>query len=890
MLKKQVKSLVIVMMAAILCLAAFTPYQASAASEGTGINSAISLKNGGIISGEFTKLEEESWYNITPTSNEVAKNSHMRIKIKSKQILAITAYPSKDRAVKDDTYIRYRVDTASGEAELHLPHAWTGPYYIKVQYLGEEDEEQDQTTVEKAAYTIGYQGENKPPSEPLPIEEEEFFIIIDQKKHGRSIMKTIRTVQDKRLDQTNEGKKLARLFDKTKPFVVSKLLKKPSEQQSLYNHLLTLKPLLEDIEKNGASSGHIVTAKEQKAMTAIYRMIEKTSPSYLKKQIQAFGKKVGIHQLEGKSVGYVLEKQKLVPEQKINTNKIIFKLKDGQTLQSSKKQMKSYGIKEKQVSQQSTNELFKGMYVYDVPADQQTSGKTMKASKATIKSTARKLSNLPNVEFAEPVKTYQAYSTDIQYKYQWPLKNSAQNSGTKGADVKFEQMNTLIGSSKMNKNLIAVVDTGVDSRLTDLSGKVRTDLGRNFIERNKNAIDDEGHGTHVAGIIAAEADNHYSMAGLNQHTSIIPIKVLDEMGFGDTEHIALGIKHAADKGAKVINLSLGGEYSRVIEYALNYAANKNVLIVAASGNDGIPDMGYPATSKHVMSVGASTRMDTVAEFSSFGKGLSMSAPGSDIPSLMPDGNVTYLSGTSMATPYVAAAAGLILSKNPTLKPNQVKKILQETANDISFKSVDGGNVEYYDLNDEPVYDPKIPGVDWMTGHGRLNIYAALSALDLNVSVSKIEDHHQKVTGKAKAGSAVSVYSGKKLLGKTTANKKGNFNVSIPHQKTNKVLHVKVAKGKAATAIKIVVKKGKTPAKPKVNKVTVQSKAVKGKAGAGLTIKVKNKSKKVISTVKVNSKGVYSAKIKKQKAKTVLYVTATDIRKRESKAVKVVVKK
>lgn len=369
-------------------------------------------------------------------------------------------------------------------------------------------------------------------------------------------------------------------------------------------------------------------------------------------------------------------------------------------------------------------------------------------------------------------------------------------------------MNTLIGTSKMKQTLIAVVDTGVDSRLTDLSGTVRTDLGANLIGRNKDAIDDNGHGTHVAGIIAAKSDNHYSMAGLNQHTGIIPVKVLDAYGFGDTEHIALGIKHAVDKGAKVINMSLGGYYSRVIEYAMNYAAQRNVLVVVASGNDGVPEMGYPATSKYAMAVGASNRMDIAAEFSSYGKGLSMSAPGSDIPSLMPDGNVSYLSGTSMATPYVAAAAGLLLSKNPSLKPNQVRNLLQNTADDISFKSIDGKDDVFYDENDEPIVDPKIPGVDWMTGHGRLNAFAALSAVELNASVSKVEDQHQKVTGKAKAGAAISVYRGKTLLGKGIAGKKGTFSVKIKHQNKNKVLHIKISKGKAATTLKTVVKKAK----------------------------------------------------------------------------------
>lgn len=887
MFKKQVKSCVIVLMAIILCMAALPGYEAAAVSKGANVNEAIGLKNGEIISGELQNENEESWYQITPTSQDVAKNTHMRISVKSQQMLSVSVYPNKDRAIKDDTYSRYLVDTASGEAEINFPHAWSGPYYVKVLYLGSEDDSRDEE--EDAAYTIGYKGANLPPSEPIFPEEEQPIIIIGQ-KYGREIIQSVRTIEDKRLNETAEGQKLARLLQKTKPFLKSKLIKNKSEQQKVYNHLLTLKTLLNDVEKNGAFSGHIVTEKEQKAIRSLFDMLKGASPAYLKKELEETGQKIGIDQLEGKSIGYVLEKQKLVPEEKVKTNKIIFKLKDGQTLQSAKKKMKSYGIQENRVTSQSVSPLFKGMYVYDVPAGQETAGKTLKVGKGAIKSTARKLSSMPNVEFAEPVQTYHALSNDVQYSYQWPLKNRAQNSGKKGADVKFEQMNTLIGTSKMKQTLIAVVDTGVDSRLKDLSGTVRTDLGANLIGRNKDAIDDNGHGTHVAGIIAAKADNHYSMTGLNQHTGIIPVKVLDAFGDGDSEHIALGIKHAVDKGAKVINLSLGGNYSRVIEYAMNYAAQRNVLVVAASGNDGIPEMGYPASSKYAMAIGASSRIDIAAEFSSFGKGLSMSAPGSDIPSLMPDGNVTYLSGTSMATPYVAATAGLLLSKNPTLKPNQVRHILQSTADDISFKSVDGKSEIFYDENDEPIVDPKIPGVDWMTGHGRLNAFAALSAVELNASVNKVEDQHQKVTGKAKVGATIAVYSGKTLLGKGTASKQGTFSVKIKHQNKNKVLHIKISKGKAATSLKTVVKKGKAPAKPKVGKVTVKSKTIKGTAGAGLTIKVKNKSKKVIKTVKANSKGVFTANIKPQKAKTVLYVTASDVRKRESQAVKIVVKK
>ncbi|MGV2914161.1 peptidase S8, partial [Bacillus safensis] len=100
----------------------------------------------------------------------------MQISVKSKQVLSVSVYPSKDRAMKDDTYSRYRVDTASGETEINFPHAWSGPYYVKVLYLGSEEDSRDEE--EDAAYTIGYKGANLPPSEPVFPEEDEPEIII----------------------------------------------------------------------------------------------------------------------------------------------------------------------------------------------------------------------------------------------------------------------------------------------------------------------------------------------------------------------------------------------------------------------------------------------------------------------------------------------------------------------------------------------------------------------------------------------------------------------------------------------------------------------------------------------------------------------------------------
>lgn len=275
-------------------------------------------------------------------------------------------------------------------------------------------------------------------------------------------------------------------------------------------------------------------------------------------------------------------------------------------------------------------------------------------------------------------------------------------------------------------------------------------------------------------------------------------------------------------------------------------------------------------------------MDMTADFSNYGKGLDISAPGSDIPSLVPNGNVTYMSGTSMATPYAAAAAGLLFAQNPKLKRTEAEDILKKTADDISFESADGEEEEMYDDNGDPIEIPRIPGVDWHSGYGRLNVMQAVSAVDLQVKVNKLESTQTAVRGKAKEGTLIEVMSGKKKLGSAKAGKDGTFKVSIPTQKQDKVLHVKASKGDAKTSIQVVVVKGKPSGTPKVKAVKTKDTAVKGTANSKGVIKVKNKSKKVIASGKADAKGAFTVKIKKQKAGTVLYVTAADTDKKKAR--------
>ncbi len=170
--------------------------------------------------------------------------------------------------------------------------------------------------------------------------------------------------------------------------------------------------------------------------------------------------------------------------------------------------------------------------------------------------------------------------------------------------------------------------------------------------------------------------------------------------------------------------------NRTIEYALKYANEHGVTVVAATGNDGVEEVSYPASSKYATTVGATNRMDIVSDYSNFGRGIDLVALGTDIPSLTPDGNVTYMTGTSMAAPHVAAVAGLILSHNPDLTPKEVKKILTISAQDIKFEEEDNPmNGDISDQESENPLEQQVRGYDNVSGWGRLNAPEAILAID-----------------------------------------------------------------------------------------------------------------------------------------------------------------
>src|SRR5438552_7288458 len=248
--------------------------------------------------------------------------------------------------------------------------------------------------------------------------------------------------------------------------------------------------------------------------------------------------------------------------------------------------------------------------------------------------------------------------------------------------------------------IIAIVDTGIDANHPDLTGKVV--LAKNFV-KGERVSDSFGHGTHVAGIAAAQINNGTGIAGICGRCSLMSVKVLGADGSGTISDVASGITYATDFGARVINLSLGSSSrSTIMRDALDYALNNNVLPVVAMGNassDFVGDLGYWYSA---LSVGALDQQGSKASFSNFGLQTDVTAPGVAVLSTMPTYSVTLntqypyktnydaLSGTSMAAPVVSGLAGLLLSVNPALTAAQVKGIIESSAGDgASFDLTSG---------------------------------------------------------------------------------------------------------------------------------------------------------------------------------------------------------
>ena len=225
--------------------------------------------------------------------------------------------------------------------------------------------------------------------------------------------------------------------------------------------------------------------------------------------------------------------------------------------------------------------------------------------------------------------------------------------------------------------VIAVVDTGVNYNHADLAGKVIK--GRDFVNGDNDPMDDQGHGTHVAGIAAASGNNGIGIAGIAFNSRILAVKVLNSAGSGSYANVASGIIHSVGMGARVINLSLSGSASDpVLNNAVNFATARGCLVVAAAGNDGRNILVYPGAYANAFCVGSTTSTDARSGFSNYGAHVDIAAPGSSILSTLYTGGYGLKNGTSMATPCVAGAAAVLWSRYPGYTLDRVRARLQAT--------------------------------------------------------------------------------------------------------------------------------------------------------------------------------------------------------------------
>jgi hypothetical protein len=270
----------------------------------------------------------------------------------------------------------------------------------------------------------------------------------------------------------------------------------------------------------------------------------------------------------------------------------------------------------------------------------------------------------PDVESVQPDYIRRTCSLPVQAADNWGIARV-------GAD-------TLSSRVYADGNpVVAVIDTGVYAGHPLLNGKVLQ--GYDYVNGDSDPDDDNGHGSHVAGIAA--------MVAGDRDVRILPVKVLDQKGYGYDSDIADGIHYAVDQGADILNLSFGGEgESSELENAVNYAVARGVVVVAAAGNDSeTADLYYPAGIKSCITVSATDRFDRVAGFSNYGSVVDIAAPGKDILSSVPyftniDGYISY-SGTSQAVPFVAGIAALLKENDSAITAGQIEEEIFRNADD-----------------------------------------------------------------------------------------------------------------------------------------------------------------------------------------------------------------
>lgn len=327
---------------------------------------------------------------------------------------------------------------------------------------------------------------------------------------------------------------------------------------------------------------------------------------------------------------------------------------------------------------------------------------------------------LPEVEYAEPNYQISLYHDgggfkhrhpdDPRFEEQWALANDGRNGGKEGADI--SAMRAWAASTGSERVVVAVLDSGVDYTHEDLRnniwvrpanlgpyqddhlGVIDDVQGYNALDNSGDPMDDNGHGTHCAGIIGAEGGNKIGITGVNWKVEIMPLKFMNAGGFGTTKDAIEAINYVIMRkrdgvNVRVISASWGSTMrSRALEDVIRKANNEGILFVAASGNSSVDTdkrPHYPASYnlENVISVAAVGSNDELAPFSNYGpKSVHVAAPGVGILSTWLGQDYELKSGTSMATPFVSGVAALILSQNPSMTVTELRSLILDSTDKL----------------------------------------------------------------------------------------------------------------------------------------------------------------------------------------------------------------
>lgn len=426
-------------------------------------------------------------------------------------------------------------------------------------------------------------------------------------------------------------------------------------------------------------------------------------------------------------IGFFLVTQYIAGAQTVSKEQWIIKLKHP-----------ANGMQVRSSSKLSMKSIYPNLYAQHTGSGLYTVELSKDISKSDIEDQIGE-ANIEYIEkdyFGRASSTQQETPNDPHFDLQWYLQNDGtfNSFAKKGADIGLlSAWEITKGTSEVT---VAILDTGIDDNNMDFSGRIwtnekeipRNDIdddgngfvddvnGWDFINEDNDPIDDGGHGNALAGIIGAAANNEKGVVGIDQKCKLMICKVLGSDQTGRLSQWAAGIYYAVDNGADIINMSMTSDKDlRVLSEAIKYAAERDVTIIASTGNSNTSDTFYPSGYESVVAVGSTAQNDERSgSFSNYGSHIDLVAPGSDIFVLRlgSNGAVTSLSGTSMSSAVVSGVAALLLSIESNLSSNELKTVLYKTAVDQVGPS-----------------NEDAPGWDQYYGFGRVDAGAAAQLLD-----------------------------------------------------------------------------------------------------------------------------------------------------------------